>query len=266
MQDLVSIIMPSYNSASYIGRSIESILGQTYTNWELLITDDNSTDGTQDILHAYALRDKRIHVLIMNENKGPGYARNYSIEMAHGRYIAFCDSDDCWLPMKLERQVALMEKRKCALSFTSYFTCDERGKINGLVMAPKQLTLKELKHDNKIGCLTAMYDTALCGKRSMPTLRKRQDWALFLNIMKDHPVAYGIHMPMAVYRIRDFSISRSKFGLIKYNAQVYQDVFDYSAFRSYAYLFGIFMPTYLSKQVQNLINNQRYRQLWSDMK
>lgn len=254
--------MPSYNSSKFIARSIESILTQTYENWELLITDDNSTDGTQEILQAFAQRDARIRVFLMPDNLGPGHARNYSIGQARGQYIAFCDSDDCWLPMKLEKQIELMQSKECALSYSSYFTCSEQGEVNGIVMAPTELTLKELKHDNKIGCLTAIYDVGKCGKVFMPTMRKRQDWAFFLSIMKKHPVAYGCPLPLAVYRLREFSVSHSKFSLIKYNAQVYREVFNYSTMHSYAYLFGIFMPSYLSKCAQNLLNNHRYRHLW----
>ena len=234
-------------------------------DWELLITDDNSTDGTKEILQAFVQRDERIRVFFRPDNLGPGHARNYSIERAQGRYIAFCDSDDCWLPMKLEKQLELMQTNDCALAYSSYFTCSEAGEVNGIVMAPPKLTLKELKHDNKIGCLTAIYDTAKCGKVFMPTMRKRQDWALFLTIMKKHHVAYGLCLPLAVYRLREFSVSHSKFSLIKYNAQVYREVFNYSTVHSYAYLFGVFMPSYLEKCTQNLLNNHRYRHLWQSV-
>ena len=260
MKELVSIIMPSYNSGKYIARSIESIISQTYQYWELLITDD-----TQEILRSFAAQDVRVRIFQMTTNKGPGHARNYSIEQARGRYIAFCDSDDCWLPMKLEKQLELMQQKDCALSYSSYFTCSEKGEINGIIMAQPQLTLKEMKRDNKIGCLTIVYDTLKCGKVFMPTMRKRQDWALLLQIMKKHPVAHGITLPMAVYRLREFSVSHSKFSLIKYNAQVYREVFDYSTFHSYTYLFGIFMPTYFSKCVQTMIDRHRYRALWTPL-
>ena len=130
MQDLVSIIMPSYNSSKYIARSIESILSQTYQHWELLITDDNSNDETWEILQRYAAQDFRVHVFKMSTNRGPAHARNDSIEQARGRYLAFCDSDDCWLPMKLEKQVELMQQKDCALSYSSYFTCSEAGEAS----------------------------------------------------------------------------------------------------------------------------------------
>ncbi len=255
--------MPSYNVARFIARSIESIMSQTYPHWELLIVDDNSTDGTQQVVASYASRDVRIQLFTLKENSGTGSARNYAIERARGRYIAFCDSDDCWLPAKLEKQLQIMREKDCALSYTSYFTCSETGELNGIIMAPPRLTLTDIKHDNKIGCLTAIYDTCKCGRVLMPTMRKRQDWAFFLTIMKTHPVAYGIHLPMAVYRVRDFSVSSSKFSLIKYNAQVYREVFGYSCLHSYAYLFSIFMPTYFSKCMQSVIDKYRYRHLWN---
>lgn len=258
--------MPSYNSGRYIARSIDSIIAQTYPDWELLITDDCSSDGTAAILDSYAAKDSRIRVFHMATNRGPGFARNHSIEQARGQYIAFCDSDDCWLPIKLEKQIEMMRDKECILSFTSYFTCTEDGNINGIVMAPKQITFKQLKHDNKIGCLTAMYDTSINGKYFMPTIRKRQDWALFLNILKKYKVAYSCPLPLSVYRQHRASVSHSKFSLIKYNAQVYREVLGYSTLHSYAYLFGIFMPSYLSKNIQNMLNNQRYKSLWKEHK
>ena len=266
-QDLVSVIMPTFNAGKFLSSSIDSILAQTYSNLELIISDDGSSDPqTISTLKHYASKDPRVKVKFLEKNCGPGFARNEAIGRAQGRYIAFCDSDDCWLPMKLEKHLELMQQKDCALSYSSYFTCSEEGNINGIIMAQAQLTLKEMKHDNKIGCLTAIYDTQKCGKMFMPTMRKRQDWALLLKIMKHHPVAYGITHPLAVYRLREFSVSHSKLSLIKYNAQVYREVFNYSTLHSYAYLFGIFMPTYFSKCVQTMIDRHHYRDLWNNEK
>lgn len=118
---LVSIITPSYNSSRFISQTIESILSQTYTNWELLITDDCSTDKTREIVKSYQRKDPRIKFFQLKENSGPGVARNHSIEMAKGRFIAFCDSDDRWYPEKLEKQLAFMAKKRCMLSYTSLY-------------------------------------------------------------------------------------------------------------------------------------------------
>ena len=122
---LVSVIMPTYNSGRFVAESIESILNQTYTHLELLITDDGSTDDTPQIIRSYEQKDSRIRYFAMSDNMGAGHARNLSIELARGQYIAFCDSDDTWLPEKLEKQIAFMKKRQCCFCFSSYFICDE---------------------------------------------------------------------------------------------------------------------------------------------
>ena len=255
-KDLVSVIMPSYNASRFIGASIDSVLSQTYRRLELLITDDHSTDPeTIELLKAYAEKDKRVRIFLMPENNGPGFARNNSIREARGRYIAFCDSDDRWMPEKLEKQIAFMKKHKYCLTFSSYLVCGADDEQTGIVIAPRSVTLNELKHDNKIGCLTAIYDTKRFGKFFMPTIRKRQDWALFLTILKKCGRAYGMIEPLAVYRKVPESISANKLKLIPYNARVYQHIFGYCAPTSYLYLFFIFLPTYFTKRVTNWIAN-----------
>lgn len=256
--ELVSVIMPSFNASKYIGESIDSILNQTYKNLELLISDDHSTDpDTIVLLKEYAEKDPRVRIFLLPENNGPGYARNNSIKEAHGRYIAFCDSDDRWLPEKLETQLRFMKKTNCTLCFSSYFVCDKEGQHEGIVIAPSKLTLSDLKHDNKIGCLTAVYDTKPHGKFYMPTIRKRQDWALFLTIMQKCKIAYGMVEPLAIYRKTPEGISRNKIRLINFNAKVYQHVFGYSVLFSYIYLLLIFLPTYFFKRLTNWIANIR---------
>ena len=251
-EELVTIVMTTFNSGRYLSESIEAILKQTYPHWELLITDDCSTDSaTLDTLARYEALDKRIKVFHFDTNKGPGAARNNSIEQAQGQFIAFCDSDDRWLPTKLEKQVAFMHDKDAAITFAPYYTCRYDGTVNGYVDAPAILTLKDLKHDNKIGCLTAMYDVRKYGKFFMPTIRKRQDWALFLTILKQCGVAYALNEPLAIYRKTPGSVSRRKMPLLKYNAQIYCLVFGYSKFKAYLYLFFIFLPTYFAKVIRN---------------
>lgn len=261
-QELVSIVMPSYNCSQYVGASIDGILCQTYQNWELLITDDCSSDGTVEILKQYAEKDSRIRLFLMTDNMGAGYSRNRCISEARGRYIAFCDSDDVWLPEKLEKQLKFMEERQCCLAYSSYFTCDEDGEQNGIVIAPEQVTLADMKHDNKIGFLTSIYDTQLCPKQEMPVMRKRQDWAYLLRILQHCGTAYALSEPLAIYRMRHNSISRKKISLICYNAAVYSEVFGYSKFHAFAYLFTVFMPTFMWKRFVNALNNYRYKYLW----
>lgn len=255
-KDLVSVIMPSYNASRFIGASIDSVLGQTYQNLELLISDDHSTDEeTIGLLKEYAKKDSRVRIFLLPENNGAGYARNNSIKEARGRYIAFCDSDDRWTPEKLEKQIQFMEEKKCCLSFSSYLVCGVNDERKGIVIAPSVLTLSNLKHDNKIGCLTAIYDTKPYGKFFMPTIRKRQDWALFLTIIQKCEKAYGMIEPLAIYRRVPGSISANKIKLVKYNAKVYQHVFGYSVPASYLYVFFIFLPTYFLKRITNWVAN-----------
>lgn len=257
--ELVSVIMPTFNASKYLAGSIESILSQTYTNLELLITDDCSTDDTRNILKEFSERDKRVKVKYLKENSGPGVARNRSIERAKGRYIAFCDCDDRWMPDKLERQIAHMRKHDCALCSSSYLICDENDKITGVNISPSHVTLGMLKRDNKIGCLTAIYDIKRLGhKFYMPAIRKRQDWALFLNILKECQICFCITEPLAYYRQRANSVSSNKFSLVKYNVNVYETVFGYTRLRAYLYFFLIFMPTYYAKVLKRDSDSKRY--------
>lgn len=255
-QCLVSIITPSYNSSQYIAETIESILAQTYTNWELLITDDCSTDNSRDIIQEYCAKDSRIKLYCLPENGGAGVARNNSIKEAQGRFIAFCDSDDCWYPNKLEKQVAFMQRMHCGLSYTSYMTSNEAGELEGIVLCRKQETFATNKRDDKIGCLTAMYDTAIVGKVYMPLIRKRQDWGLMLNVLRKCNIAYGIKEPLAIYRLRENSISSDKLSLIKYNIGLYREVLGWTKFRATLFFFVVFLPSYFAKKILiKLYNN-----------
>ena len=259
--DLVSVIMPSYNSAKHLAESIDSILNQTYKHLELLITDDHSDDTkTLEILRLYSEKDERVNVVFLNSNHGPGYARNKSIERAKGRYIAFCDSDDRWFPEKLERQIAFMEQKKSTLCYASYIICDDNNTEEGIVIAPSSITFGQLKRDNKIGCLTAIYDTQLLGKKYyMPAIRKRQDWGLFLSILRDSHKAYAIQEPLAYYRNRQNSVSSNKLGLIKYNILIYQKVLGFSKLKSHLYFFCLFIPTHLLKLIKKRVDSLLFK-------
>lgn len=244
---LVSIVTPSYNSSAFIGETIESILSQTYKNWELLITDDCSTDNSREIIEGYAAKDSRIRLLGLKENSGAGVARNNSIREAKGRFIAFCDSDDRWYPDKLEKQLRYMSIKDCAVSHTSYMTCDEQDRITGIVVCRKKETLKSMCKDDKMGFLTVIYDVGKAGKVYMPELRKRQDWALKLKILQKCGTAYGMKEPLAYYRKRAGSISNNKRSLVKYNIAVYHEILGWSKIRSNLFFYFRFMPTHLKK-------------------
>ena len=260
-EKLVSVIMPSYNGAKHLAASIDSILNQTYKELELLITDDHSNDEqTLNILKHYCEQDSRVNVLFLDSNHGPGYARNKSIERAKGRYIAFCDSDDRWASDKLEKQIAFMTQHQCAISHTTYIICNDDDQEEGIVIAPTIITFNQLKRDNKIGCLTAIYDTHLLGKKYyMPAIRKRQDWGLFLSILRDCGKALAIQEPLAYYRNRQNSVSSNKLGLIKYNILIYQKVLGFSRIKSILYFYGLFVPTHLKKLLKRHLDSQFFK-------
>ena len=259
-QELVSVIMPTFNAGKFLSGSIDSILGQTYRNLELLITDDHSTDPeTLRILKEYAEKDSRVKVEYLSDNHGPGFARDRSIDRAQGRYIAFCDSDDRWFPDKLERQISFMHQKDCALSYTSYITCDDCNQETGIVIAPPRVSFGMMKRDNKIGCLTAIYDIEKLGQKYfMPHLRKRQDWALFLTITRKCRMAYGIAEPLAYYRQRPYSVSSNKLSLIKYNVKVYESILGFSKPKACFYFFCLFLPTYHAKVMKRSRDSKAY--------
>lgn len=246
---LVSIVTPSFNSAPYIGETIESIQAQTYRNWELIITDDYSSDDSCAVISEYAAKDPRIKLIRLEKNSGAGVARNTSIEAAKGKYIAFCDSDDRWYPEKLEKQLAYMDAKGCAMSHTSYMLCDENDKITGIVVCRKRETLKSMCRDDKMGFLTVMYDVSKIGKVYMPDLRKRQDWALKLKALQKCNMACGMKEPLAYYRKRKDSISQKKRSLIKYNIAVFREVLGWSKIKSVLFFYFVFMPTYVEKRL-----------------
>ena len=245
---LVSIITPTYNSIQFLNDTIQSLVNQTYTDWELLITDDCSTDKTRDLLKQYSDKDHRIKVFYLEKNSGAGIARNNSIHNASGRFIAFCDSDDQWTPSKLEKQLQFMLEHDLALSYSSYKVIDEQNTEQGEVVAPQKVTYQTMLRNNYIGCLTAIYDTQKVGKIYMPEIRKRQDWALWLTILKKIPYALGIQENLAIYRDRGKSISSNKLDLIKYNWEIYRKIEQFSTLKAGFYLIQ-FIFYYIKKKL-----------------
>lgn len=233
IQPLVSIIMPSYNSSSTIRESILSILAQSYNHWELLITDDNSSDNTIEIVRQFSMDDARIKFYINNENYGAGYARNNSINHSSGKYIAFLDSDDLWLPDKLFKQVMFMETNNYYLTYTAYQKFSSSGDC-GIVMPIHKVSYNKLLCGNIIGCLTAMYNAEHVGKTLMPLIRKRQDMALWLLILRKCDFAYCLPEVLAKYRI-DSGMTRNKFDAACYQWRLYRDVLKLDLSKSIFY-------------------------------
>ena len=249
MNHLVSIIMPTYNSSKFLKETIEGILQQSYKNWELLITDDNSNDNTIDIINHFLKYDNRIQAFFFNKNKGPAIARNNSIKYAKGRFIAFCDSDDIWKPKKLENQVRFMLNSQVGFAFSSYEMIDEKNKFKGIVPAKPRVNYKVMLKNNYIGCSTAIYDIKVTGKIYMPELRNRQDWGLWLKLLKITKDAYSLNEPLTSYRIRNSSISSNKVKMVKYNWLLYYKIENYSLGKS-LYLLIRFIYYYLIKKIQ----------------
>lgn len=226
---LVSVVVPTYNSEETIRETLESILNQTYSHFEIIITDDASNDNTVSIINS--IKDRRVKLYELNKNSGAGVARNKSIRMAKGKYIAFCDSDDLWTVNKLEMQLIFMNEKRIAFSYSSYNIINETGEYLRTKNVPSKISFKSTLLKNEIGCLTAIYDQEMIGKRYMDEIRKRQDYLLWLKILKDIDYTEGIQTPLASYRLRKNSISRNKLGLLKYNYKVYRAL-DYTHLRS----------------------------------
>jgi teichuronic acid biosynthesis glycosyltransferase TuaG len=222
-QPFVSVIMPNYNGARFIGAAIESVMAQTYPNWELLVTDDGSKDDSRDIIAGYAAKDARVKLLETTFKKvvnGPAAARNTSIQAAKGRFIAFLDSDDEWLPEKLEKQVAFMIEKGAALSYHWYVTMDETGAETGGHHSPHytKRSYRQMLNENVIGCLTSMYDSEKLGGKEFIDMSPDDpfaDFSLWLKILKKTDYAWCLPERLARYRLVGGSISANKLNAAK---------------------------------------------------
>ena len=183
MNDLVSIIMPSYNTAPYIRETIQSVLDQAYQNWELIIVDDCSTDNTDEVV--VSIKDERIKFFHNEKNSGAAVSRNRALREAKGRWIAFLDSDDLWMPEKLEKQISFMEKNGYSFSYTNYEEIDVKGKETGVkVTGPKKVTKTGMFNYCWLGCLTVMYDRNVIGLIQIEDIKKNNDYAMWLKVCK----------------------------------------------------------------------------------
>mgnify|MGYP004491871841 CR=1 FL=1 len=231
-KELVSIIMPTYNCGEFIERTINSIIDQTYTKWELIIVDDCSKDNTQQVLQKYKL-DKRINYIKLAKNSGAAVARTEAIKRAKGNYIAFLDSDDIWYPEKLTKQLKFMQTNNYDFTCTAYEQIDENDKsLNKIIKTKKRADYNRILLDCPVGNSTVMYNVDKLGKFEVPNIRKRNDDALWLQIIKKAKYIYGYNEVLMKYRIRRNSISRNKLSLIKYHWQLYREIEHLSVIRS----------------------------------
>ena len=222
MENLVSIITPSYNSEKFISETIKSVQNQSYQNWEMIIVDDCSTDKTVSIIKEF-LPDERIKLHQLEKNSGTGIARNKALSFANGRFIAFLDADDLWKPKKLEKQVNYLISENKPFTFSFYDCINEAGEsLYKTIEAPRNLKYRQLFWSNLVGNLTGIYDTDFFGKLEISSSRKRQDWMLWLTILKEIKTAKPVPESLAIYRVRENSLSASKSSLLKHNYNVYR--------------------------------------------
>ena len=223
MSDVVSIIMPSYNTAEYIEQSIKSVQAQTYDNWELIIVDDCSTDNTDDVVACY-LSDERIKYIKNEKNSGAAVSRNRALREAKGKWIAFLDSDDLWHPEKLERQISFMKDNGYSFSYTNYVEIDEQSNPNGKsVTGPKCISKHGMYNYCWMGCLTVMYDASVVGLIQIADIKKNNDYAMWLKVCKKAK-CYLLDQKLAKYRKRSGSISSHGYmKLVKWHYKLYRE-------------------------------------------
>ena len=247
-QTLISIIMPMHNSAAFVGEAIESVLAQSYSERELIIVDDESTDASVSIVEAYAQKDSRIR-LFRNPKpiKMPSAPRNMGLCMAKGRYIAFLDSDDMWLPEKLTQQIPLMQNPQVAIVYSNYEKMTESGKKTGRVIkAPRQADYKKLLRGNVIGNLTGIYDKEKVG--IVPFLNiHHEDYAMWLSILKRGFIAQNTGTVAARYRLSSSSVSTNKYRVLSWQWNIYRNIEHISIMKStiyfVSYAFKAFLKT-----------------------
>lgn len=225
--NLVSVIMPSWNTADFIAESIRSVIAQTYTDWELIIVDDCSTDRTDEVVASF--HDSRIRYFKNELNSGAALTRNRALREARGEWIAFLDSDDLWAPEKLERQIAFMRENGCVFSYHEYVKIDEQSKPLGIyVSGPERVTRRKMYNYGYPGCLTFMYSAKELGLIQIRDIKKNNDYAILLKLCKKAD-CYLLRENLAKYRIRKKSISHDK---LSKKLKSHYDLFRYCDERS----------------------------------
>jgi len=234
-KEKISIIVPMYNAEKFIGKTIESVLAQTYQNWEMLIMNDVSTDNSLAIVSVYAKKDERIKIVNTEKNVGVVKGRNFLIDLASGKYIAFLDADDYWHNEKLEKQIKFMKEKNASISCTEYTRVKENEeKINDVIIK-EEISYNDMLKNNYLGCLTVIYDAKKIGKRYFKELEKNEDYVLWLEIVKDVNTIYGLKENLAYYRVLDNSRSSNKVKTAKVRWEIYRKIEKLSLLKSLYY-------------------------------
>lgn len=227
MNDLVSIIVPVYNAEKFIEETINSVLNQTYSNWELVLVNDCSTDNSSNIINNYLRKDSRIKLHNNIKNSRAAVSRNNGITESHGKYICFLDADDKWEKEKLEKQINFMKEKDCAFSFTSYEFADDKCIPNGKkVHVPEKINYKQALKNTTIWTSTVMFDMDKLTKEDiyMPNVTRGQDTATWWKVLKKIDYAYGLDEILSYYRRTNESLSANKFVALKRTWNLYRNV------------------------------------------
>lgn len=259
-EKLVSIITPCYNCSKFIGQMIESVQSQTYTQWELLITDDCSTDNSREIIESYSIFDSRIKYFKLEKNSGAGVARNNSIKEAHGRFIAFLDSDDLWSCDKLEKQILFITKNNYKFVFCQALVIDTNNNVVGFNKRKKRVSYTSTKIINYIGTSGVMYDSKEIGKFYMKPIRRRQDWVLWMDILKVTRYAYCQQEALGIVRTNNAdSLSGKKAKLPAYHIEVYNKYLGYPKLIAFLFFYFISLPCFLIKKLRYKKEYKKFR-------
>lgn len=233
----VSIIMPSYNSANFIKKAVDSVLNQSYSEWELIIVDDCSTDDSVTIIEEYSEIDSRIILIKKNVNSGVADTRNLAIKSASGFYLAFLDSDDIWDSEKLKSQVDFMRKNNASISFTQYFRIDSNDTlIKEIQNIPEAVTYKDLLKGNSIAMSTSMIEYKKIDGVFFEKIG-HEDYYFWLKILKLGFVAHGLKETLVFYRVHQSSLSSNKFKAIKYTWFIYRNMLKLNILETVYYFF-----------------------------
>lgn len=246
--DFVSVIIPAYNTERFIGITLDSVMGQTHQNWEAIVIDDCSTDHTAEVIQNYMKQDDRIKYHKLERNSGPAVARNKAVELANGKYLAFLDSDDIWFPEKLTTQIHFMKQNGYPFTCTSYIKVNENGEfLNQTIKAIRRRNYNELLKANA-GNSTVIYDAAQLGKIKIPDIKKRNDYVMWLKVIKKAHWLYGLEKPLSSYRVRPDGISSNKTSLVRYHWIVYREIEKLPLIKS-VYLIGYWIVTTIFKRL-----------------
>lgn len=244
----VSVVTPVYNAEKFLKETIESVLGQTFEDFEYLLIDDCSTDNSTNIVKEYAKEDKRVKYIRLRENSGAAVARNTGLENAQGRYIAFIDSDDVWYPEKLKKQLDFMKEKNEAFTYTKYEHITEEGDVLSAPDFPEKLSYSGLLKNTAIACSTVVIDRQVIGDFRMPLVRKGQDTATWLKILRNHDYAYLVDEVLNKYRGREGSLSSDKVSALKRTWNTYRNIEKLPLHKA-VYYFGFYVWNAIKRRI-----------------